>query len=136
MLTLRIETAFAEMRTKDMKSKLEVRSETRGDQVRVYTLSGSLFGSSDSYAFQDEVRQVASSGIRGIVIDFAAVQRIDSSGVGIVVAMMWSASQAGGRLILAALPERIREVLSIAILLDHVDHTDTVQQALAKLDAE
>ncbi len=136
MLTLRIETAFAEMRAKDMKSKLEVRSETRGDQVCVYTLSGDLFGSSDGYAFQDEVRQLASSGIRGIVIDFATVQRIDSSGVGIVVAMMWSASQAGGRLILAALPERIREVLSIAMLLDHVDHTDTVQQALAKLDAE
>ncbi len=119
-----------------MTGKLEIRSETRGDQIRVYTLAGYLFGSTGGYAFQDEVRQVASSGIRGIVIDFAAVQRIDSSGVGIVVAMMWSASQAGGRLILAALPERIREVLSIAMLLDHVDHTDTVQQALAKLDAE
>ncbi len=119
-----------------MKSQLEVRSETRGDQVRVYTLSGNLFGSTGGYAFQDEVRQVASSGIRGIVIDFATVQRIDSAGVGIVVAMMWSASQAGGRLLLAALPERIREVLSIAMLLDHIDHTDTVQEALAKLDAE
>ena len=119
-----------------MKSNLEVRSETHGDQVRIFTLSGNFVGSKDAYAFQDEVRQVASSGIRGIVIDFATVQRIDSAGVGIVVAMMWSASQAGGRLILAALPERIREVLSIAMLLDHVDHTDTVQEALAKLDAE
>ena len=120
----------------DVERKLEVRTETRGDQIRVYALSGNLCGSSDGYAFQDEIRQVASSGIRGIVIDFATVQRIDSAGVGIVVAMMWSASQAGGRLILAALPERIREVLSIAMLLDHVDHTETVQDALAKLDSE
>ncbi len=119
-----------------MKSNLEVRSETHADQVRIFTLSGNFVGSKDAYAFQDEVRQVASSGIRGIVIDFATVQRIDSAGVGIVVAMMWSASQAGSRLILAALPERIREVLSIAMLLDHVDHTETVQDALAKLDSE
>jgi len=124
------------MGTKGMESKLEVRSEMRGDQVRVYTLSGSLFGSSDGYAFQHDIRQLASSGLRGIVIDFAEVRRIDSCGVGIVVSMMWSVSQAGGRLILAALPERIREVLSIAMLLDHIDHADTVQEALAKLEAE
>ena len=49
--------------------------------------------------------------------------------------MMWSASQAGGRLIVAALPERIKEVLNIAMLLDHIDHAATVQEALAKLDA-
>ncbi len=119
-----------------MESKLEVRSEMRGDQVRVYTLSGNFFGSSEGYAFQDEVRKLASSGIRGIVIDFAAVQRIDSSGVGIVVSMMWSASQAGGRLVVAALPERIKDVLSIAMLLDHIDHAGTLQEALAKLDVE
>ena len=119
-----------------MKSKLEVRSETHGDQVRIFTLSGNFVGSKDAYAFQDEVRQVASSGIRGIVIDFAAIRRIDSCGVGIVVSMMWSASQAGGRLVVAALPERIKEVLSIAMLLDHIDHADTVEEALAKLDVE
>ena len=119
-----------------MKSKLEVRSETRGDQVRIYSLSGNFFGSSEGYAFQDEVRKVASSGIPGIVIDFADVHRIDSSGVGIVVSIMWSASQAGGRLVVAALPERIKEVLSIAMLLDHIDHATTVEEALAKLDVE
>jgi anti-anti-sigma factor len=94
-----------------MKDKLAVQSEMRGEQVRL------------------------ASGIHGIVIDFAAVKRIDSSGVGIVVSIMWSASKAGGKLVVAALPERIKEVLSIAMLLDHIDNADTVQEALAKLDA-
>ena len=124
------------MRTREMKGKLEARSESRGDRIRVYTLSGNLCGSSDGYAFQEEVRQAASSGIRGIVIDFAEVQRIDSCGIGMVVCMMSSASRAGGRLVLAALPDRIREVFMIARLLDHIDHADTVREALAKLDAE
>ena len=51
MLTLEIETACAEVRTK------EVRSETREDQVRVYRPSGNFFGTSEGYAFQDEVRK-------------------------------------------------------------------------------
>ena len=119
-----------------MTGKLDVTSKAHGDKIRVYTLSGNLFESTDGYAFQNEVREKVSTGDCGVVIDFSAVERIDSSGVGIVVALMWSASHAGGQLIVAALPDRIKAVLSIAMLLDHIDHTDTVQEALAKLDAE
>jgi len=119
-----------------MKDKLVVQSEAREDKIHIYTLSGNLFGTTEGYAFQDEVQKVAATGVRGIIIDFSAVKRIDSSGVGIVVAMMWSASQAGGKLIVAALPERVKKVLSISMLLDHIDNAETVPEALAKLDAQ
>ena len=119
-----------------MNDKLEVQTEARGERVRIYTLSGNLFGTSEGYAFQEEVRQAKSDGVNGIVIDFAGVRRIDSSGVGIVVSLMWSVSQSGGRLIVAALPDRIKEVLKIAMLLDHIDHAETLQEAIAKLDGK
>ena len=48
---------------------------------------------------------------------------------------MWSASKAGGRLLLAALSPKVRDVLSIAMLLDHIDHADSTEEALVKLDA-
>jgi anti-anti-sigma factor len=114
--------------------KLEVRSEARDDQTWVYTLSGSLFGSTEGYAFQEEVRQKIASGARKVVIDLAAVDKIDSSGIGILVAMMWSASRGGAGLILAALSARVEQVLGIAMLLDHIDHTATVEEALASLE--
>ena len=116
------------------KNKFEVASVARDDETRVYTLSGSLFGSSDAYAFQEDVRQKIASGTRKVVIDLATVERIDSSGIGILVAIMWSASQGGAGLILAALSAKVEQVLSIAMLLDHIDHAASVEDALARLD--
>jgi anti-anti-sigma factor len=116
------------------KKKLEVGSEVRDDQTRVYTLSGCLFGSSEGYGFQEEVRKEIASGVTKIVIDLSSVEKIDSSGIGILVATMWSASQAGAGLVLAALSARVEKVMSIAMLLDHIEHADSVEDALAKLD--
>ena len=116
------------------KPKLEILSEVRDDQTWIYRLAGSLYGSTEGYGFQDEVRKRIAGGGRKIVIDLAGVERIDSSGIGILVAIMWSASQAGGGLILAALSSRVEKVLSIAMLLDHVDHADSVDEALTRLD--
>jgi len=116
-----------------MAKQLEVRSEARHDGARVYTLSGNLFGSTEGYAFQEDVRRSIADGSRGIVIDVAGVTRIDSSGVGILVAIMWSASNAKTKLVLTALPQRVEKVLSLAMLLDHIDHAPTVEAGLAKL---
>lgn len=114
--------------------KLEISSEVRDDRTRIYTLSGHLFGSSEGYGFQEEVRKEIASGVTRIVIDLSSVEKIDSSGIGILVATMWSASQAGAGLVLAALSARVEKVLSIAMLLDHIEHADSVEDALAKLD--
>jgi anti-sigma B factor antagonist len=116
------------------KKKLEVRSEARDDQTWIYTLSGCLYGSTEGYGFQDDVRQKVGSGVKRIVVDLAGVDRIDSSGIGILVATMWSASQAGARLVLASLSARVEKVLSIAMLLDHIGNAESVEEALAELD--
>jgi anti-anti-sigma factor len=116
-----------------MTKQLQTRVETRPDGACLYTLSGNLFGSAEGYAFQDEVRRTIAGGARGIVIDVSGVSRIDSSGVGILVAIMWSASNAKTRMVLTALPQRVEKVLSLAMLLEHIDHAPTLDEALAKL---
>jgi anti-anti-sigma factor len=118
-----------------MKKKLEFTVSQRDDLTWIYTISGSLYGSTGGYAFQDDVRERVAAGARKIVIDLASVDRIDSSGIGILVSIMWSASQAGGALVVTALPKRVEHALSLAMLLDRIDRADTVEQALAKLDA-
>jgi anti-anti-sigma factor len=117
------------------KKKLEFTATQRDDHTWIYTASGHLYGFNDGYKFQDDVRDRVAAGARKVVVDLSAVDRIDSSGIGILVTIMWSASNAGGGLILAALPERIEHLLSMAMLLDHIDHADTVEEAVAKLDA-
>ncbi|UCF68435.1 MAG: STAS domain-containing protein [Acidobacteriota bacterium] len=113
--------------------KLEISVENRDEGALVYALSGDLHGSAEAYGLQEEVRGRIAKGTRKVVIDLAHVRRIDSSGIGILVAMMWSASRAGGRLILSAVPDPAERLLSIAMLLDHIEHTDTVGAALARL---
>ena len=115
-------------------SHLEVESTQRDERTWIFAVKGNLFGSNDSYAFQDEVRKRISEGARKIVIDLSALERIDSSGVGILVAVMWSASKAGGGMVLASLPDRIEKVLEIAMLLQHIGHAESVDAALARLD--
>jgi len=116
-------------------TKLEVNSESRDDKTRIYALSGALFASDDAYAFQQQVRDEIAAGARKIVIDLSAVEKIDSSGIGILVALMWSASRAGGGLVLAAIPPRVEKILEIAKLLDHIDHAESEAAALTMLDA-
>jgi anti-anti-sigma factor len=118
-----------------MKKKLEFAAERRDDRTWVYTVSGHLYGLNNGYTFQDDVRARVAEGARKVVIDLSAVERIDSSGIGILASIMFSASQAGGGLVLAALPKRIEHLLSMAMLLDHIDHADTVDGALSKLNA-
>ena len=78
------------------KTKIESRCEPLDDDTCLYRLEGMLSGSTDSYRFQDEVREKIGSGTKMILVDLSGVKRIDSSGVGILVAIMWSASSAGG----------------------------------------
>lgn len=116
-----------------MKKKLEFEARQQGDDTWIYALSGNLYGSPEGYGFQEDVRKRVAGGARKVVVDLSSVERIDSSGIGILVTIMWSTSQAGGGLVLAALPGKVEQVLSIAMLLDHIDHAPSVDEALAKL---
>lgn len=118
-----------------MKEKLQFASTQRDDLTWVYTVSGHLYGLSGGYAFQDDVRQRVADGARRIVVDLSSVESIDSSGVGILMTIMFSTSHAGGGVVMAGLSEKIEHVLSIAMLLEHIDHAETTEEALAKLNA-
>lgn len=107
--------------------------EPRDEAILIFHLSGDLYGSDEGYAFQNEVRAKVAAGHRKIVIDLGEVRRIDSSGVGILVAVMWSCYQAGGALALASLPSTVEKVLGIAMLLDRMTHAGSVDEALTRL---
>jgi anti-anti-sigma factor len=132
----------SQLRTREgamVRTPLEYRREIAqgtDHEIVVFTLFGDLCGRTRSYELQDEVRSAVASGSRWIVVDLAAVPKIDSAGVGILASLMWSASQAGGGLVMVAVPSKIEKVLEIAMLLDRIDHADSVQEAIGILDRE
>ena len=116
------------------KHSLEVKAEQRDAATCVYRLSGVLYGTVEAYAFQEQTRQKVSEGVRKIVLDLGAVERIDSSGIGILVTVAFSTHRAGGAIVLASVPPRVRDTLSIALLLDRIETADSVDEALGRLD--
>ena len=118
------------------KRSLEYGSETHAGAARdvlIFTLTGALVGSPHAYELQDDVRGRIAGGARRIVLDLEQVTKIDSAGVGILASLMWSASQAGSGLVIAALPPTVEKMLGIAMLLDRIDHAPSRAAALAKL---
>ena len=70
-----------------------------------------LFGTSEGYGFQDRVRECIASGSKRIVIDLGRVARVDSSGVGILVSLLFSGYRARGGVVLASIPSNIKDLL-------------------------
>ncbi|MBP7148980.1 MAG: STAS domain-containing protein [Acidobacteria bacterium] len=99
----------------------------------VYHLEGRLHGTGPAYALQEEVRRRVGEGLRGIVIDLSGVERIDSSGIGILAAMVSSLRNAGGRLVLAGMNPRVHKLLDAMWFLRIVEHAPTVQDGVAAL---
>ncbi len=108
--------------------------EAAGDGIVVYTLSGSLCGTPPSYELQEQIRKQIAGGVNKIVIDLARVDKVDSCGIGILASVMWSASQAGGRMVLASVPPYVEKLLGIVMLLDRIDHADSREAAIAILE--
>jgi anti-anti-sigma factor len=104
--------------------------------IVVYTLSGYLYGNVKSYELQENVRATIADGKNRIVVDLAAVEKIDSAGVGILASLMWSASQSGGGLVMVGVPPTVEKILGIAMLLDRIDHADTCDAAIVMLDKD
>lgn len=114
---------------------LEVSATDTPGGVRVYTLAGDLYGSTGGYAFQDQVRDAVAAGTRKIALDLSHVERVDSAGIGILITVVFSASRAGGGLVVASLSRHVENALGIAMILDHVDRAATLDDALRKLEA-
>jgi len=112
---------------------LEYAEAEAGSETRVYRLTGHLYGTEAGYAFQEAVRRTASTDMKRFVIDLSGVERIDSCGIGILAASIFSVQKAGGGMVLAALPEHIQRMLGLTMFLDHVAHAETVDDALAKV---
>jgi len=73
----------------------------------------------------DAVRSRIAEGTRKVIIDLADTEKIDSCGIGILASVMWSASQAGGGMVLVSVPEQVEKLLGMVMLLDRIDHADS-----------
>jgi anti-anti-sigma factor len=103
------------------------------EPVIVWRLSGLLTNSKESYAFLEDLRSQLRPEPRSVILNVEKVDHITSAGVGIIAAAFTSATKAGAKLVLCALPKQVETVLSVVHLLSVVKPFATEEEALVGL---
>lgn len=100
------------------------------DRVTVVHLSGTIFFDDESTSLRVHVKDLLGKS-RHVVLDLGNVTRIDSSGLGTLVALYISARKVGGDVKLANLGNHIKEALRITRLVTVFDIFDRTEDAVA-----
>lgn len=100
------------------------------DGVTILVLGGRFTASDEPGRLKNAVADAVQRGARRLLLDLSAVQYIDSTRLGELIAAHVTLSRQGGRLTLAATPPRIVELLDIAGLDGIFERHDTVDQAI------
>lgn len=102
----------------------------RVNGVVVVHLTGSIYFGEESTALRVNVKDSLNES-RQIVLDFRNVTRIDSGGLGTLVALYASARKIGADIRLASLGDHPKEVLQITRLMTLFEVFDTTEAAVA-----
>ena len=108
-------------------------TDNRIDGVIVVHLSGAIFFDEESTFLRVHVKALLDKSHQ-IVLDLGNVTRIDSSGLGTLVALYASARKVGGDIRLANLGNHIKEALRITRLVTVFDIFDRTEDAVASFN--
>jgi anti-anti-sigma factor len=100
------------------------------NNLAIIDLSGSILGGADAQKFRDEIYNLVEKGIIKVVCDLSQVDRMNSSGLGILISNYTTLIGKGGNLKLANVNKLMRGILVMTKLDTVFDNYDTVEQAI------
>ncbi len=109
---------------------MKVKEKIEGD-VAVLILSGNMMGGPETSEVHEKVKSLIADGIKKVVIDLKGVKWMNSSGLGVLMACMTSLSNAGGKLKLASVTEKVKSLLIITQLMRIFDTYENAERAVA-----
>ncbi len=99
------------------------------DSVRVLELSGQLTVNGESEELREKVKDVLNQGRTRLVLDFAKVGYMDSTGLGALVASHTTARNQGASIKLANLGNKFRDQLKVTKLITVFEVYGSVEEA-------
>jgi anti-anti-sigma factor len=108
-------------------------SMSKTDGAVVVTIHGSVWGELEDYQLKDEIKTQLDMGARGFVVDFADAKRLNSMGIGIVIASLVSVRDRGGRLVTCGMNRRVHTTFEVAGILQVLEVVPDRDAALAAL---
>jgi anti-anti-sigma factor len=111
---------------------MSVESTTHGD-VQILSIIGRLVEDTDVRALVNAVKAGLKDGRRKYVLDLAGVDWIYSAGVSALITVYRETTDRSGNLVLAAVTQKVKQILTITKLDRVFDQYDTVDDAVAAL---
>ncbi len=102
------------------------------DDITILVIDGMLTIGSEQ-AFYNAFQQQIQRGRKKIVLDMTKVKYIDSLGIGQIAGGYTSLEEADGSLVLARTNEKVKELLRLTGLQNHIQTYATVEEALQHL---
>lgn len=102
------------------------------DEVAIVSLSGKFLAGSDGPFLRQKVKDLIDAGTRKMVIDFADVPYIDSTGLGFLAGSRVTAQNAGVSLVLASVNQHVKRILDGVRLTPFFVLADNEISAVAK----
>ena len=99
--------------------------------IVILTLDGGIMGGPDAALLSETLRDLVEEGKKKIVVDMEKVDKMNSSGLGILISGLTSVRNHGGELKLLHLGKKIQELLRITKLHRVFDIFDNEQEAIA-----
>lgn len=103
------------------------------DGIVFFELNGYLTGHADSYEFLEDAREKIAVGSKKLIVDLAGVEKVNSSGIGVLAAVISSATNAGAAVRFARVPEKVWNIMCIVGLSRVVKNFPSVEEAAVDL---
>ena len=111
-------------------------NERQAGSVTVLDLDGNIIMGGSSDHLGAELRRLAEQGKRRVLLNFAGVKYLDSSGVGELVSGSQRLAGAGGSMRFLKLPPKVREVMTLASMLSLFEVYEEEEEALVEFSAD
>ena len=103
------------------------------DDAAVLSLSGKFLAGSDGPYLRQKVKDLVDAGKKKVIVDFADVPYIDSTGLGFLAGARVTVQNARGQIVLANLNDHVRKILDDVNLTQFFEIAATEAAAMALL---
>ena len=98
--------------------------------VTILTLKGKITIGSGDVALRDAIDEAVSNGSKNILVDLGGVSKMDSSGLGELVAAHNTVTTDNGTIKLAKIPSKLYNIMGVTQIISVFDVFDDVDEAL------
>lgn len=110
-------------------SEIIISEEIKGNGA-IIKLGESLSGGSQAMTFQTRLNELVSNGIKKIAVNLEDVKIINSSGLGMIVSAHSTIRKDGASLVIANLPEKVKELIEMTHLDKVLKISEDINSAL------